>query len=133
MQCNTDDNIIIDNQSFFGFLRTIFNYLQIKKKKEIDDSEVTDSETRTDTIDDQDRQDRRPKTKEQEAPGELDPIPTLDTFPSLKVSATLVSKNKDSSIIILYRMILTNRTKIKYKLLFSFLLFSSRFHQKSNV
>ena len=75
-------------------LRTIFNYLQIKKQREIDDSEVTDSETRIDTIEDQDREDRRLKTKEQEAPGELGPIPTLDTFPSLKVSATLVSKNK---------------------------------------
>lgn len=75
--------------------------MQLKKQREIDDSEVSDSETRTDTIEDQDKQDRRPKTKEQEVPSELDPIPTLETFPSLTVSQTLVSKNirNDSSII----------------------------------
>ncbi|KAK1135592.1 hypothetical protein K0M31_000181 [Melipona bicolor] len=70
-------------------------YLWIKKQRKIDDSEVTDSETRTDTIEDQDRQDRRSKTKEQETPGELDPIPTLDTFPSLKVSQTLSIDEED--------------------------------------
>ncbi|XP_043526342.1 uncharacterized protein LOC122537320, partial [Frieseomelitta varia] len=70
--------------------------LWIKKQRKIDDSEVTDSETRTDdTMEDQDREDRRPKTKEQEVPGELDPIPTLDTFPSLKVSATLDIDKED--------------------------------------
>ncbi|KOX68977.1 hypothetical protein WN51_06728 [Melipona quadrifasciata] len=73
-------------------------YLWIKKQRKIDDSEVTDPETRTDTIEDQDRReetDRRSKTKEQETPGELDPIPTLDTFPSLKVSQTLSIDEED--------------------------------------
>ncbi|CAD1469093.1 unnamed protein product, partial [Heterotrigona itama] len=71
-------------------------YLWVKKQREIDDSEVTDSETRTDTTEEQDEQDRRrKKTRGQEAPGELDPIPTLDTFSSLKVSQTLSIDKED--------------------------------------
>lgn len=35
---------------------------------------------------------------EKEAPGELDPIPTLETFPTITVSKKLVSNNKSKQI-----------------------------------
>ncbi|CAL7940773.1 unnamed protein product [Xylocopa violacea] len=80
----------------------LFDYYHwVKSETGISDMQISDSGVETDTIEELETRedDRKLKQEEKEAPGELDPIPTLETFPSIAISET---PNIDKEPVILY-------------------------------
>lgn len=104
--------------SFFGSSITIFNYPQIRKQSGVSDFQYTDFETGTDAIQGHSKQDEIHETMYHEAPGELVPIATLDTLPSLKESKTLVNNRIFQKMfryyVLSYHEIIEQRSNVNY-------------------
>ncbi|XP_076753328.1 uncharacterized protein LOC143424856 [Xylocopa sonorina] len=93
----------------------LFDYYHwVKSQTGTSDIQISDFGVEIDTIEEPEtrEEDRKHKREEKEAPGELDPIPVLETFPSITIPETL---SIDKEPVILYCCFIDCYNYIKWK------------------